>query len=171
VLDVDSAATMEKIPQLADMMHTNIETYRMLIILGVLSVITLLTQDPYSYGRVGGEYISFSADFSESAVHSWQIWATGGLAALLIIGAASAFRGKVLLAVVLLGCELLIFCGLNIHYIIRDSFEVRGYVGYGSSSVPLVVTALGVLARVFLVFVVISLRSGRRQFPNTLGQR
>jgi hypothetical protein len=84
-------------------------------------------------------------------VHHWQIWATLALVALLTAAAGFVIRQRYRDLFATLVAEATLFLVLNVIYVLRDSVEIRGHIGYESSPTPLRATAAGLLIRLVLL--------------------
>ena len=124
---------------------------RILSVLITLVLIACLAFDPYSYGGVGGDRHNFR-------VHEWQIVASFMLVTLQISAVLSTNSRRRFLTLV--ATELLMFCGMNVLYVLRDGFEARGVVGNYSYDLPFRLVVSGLLVR--LVWVMLAIRQLKR---------
>lgn len=139
-----------------------LEAWRWWLLLGILIAAALLALDPYSGGRIGGEHVNFGPRMEDVPVHRWQIWGTLALVALLIAAAVFAIRQRYRNLFASLAAETVLFLMFNVIYVLRDSMEIRGYVGYELAPTPLRATAAGLAVRIALLVGVVWVIRHRR---------
>lgn len=138
------------------------EARRWWFLLGILIAASLLSLDPYSGGRIGGEHVHFGPHMEDVPVHRWQIWATLALVALLSVAAVFAIRQRYRNLFAILAAETTLFLVLNVIYVLRDSMEIRGHIGYELAPTPLRATAAGLAVRIALLAAVVWVVRHRR---------
>lgn len=113
-------------------------------IAGLIFMIMLFHIDPYSYGARGGD-VGFD-------VYVWQQGATVAFTCLLVAALVLVRKRQNRAALMALMVETAGFVAINALYVLRDGFWERMLRGYGSSPLPLLAVATGLIVRFFLIW-------------------
>jgi hypothetical protein len=117
----------------------------------IVAIALFLWADPYTHGRVGGEYAIFSREFEQLPVYGWQILGSIFLIVLLLVGLSLYVRGSSRTSIRWFATEFGFFVFLNAVYVLRDGLIVRGTAGDEGALQPAMVTIGGLVCRLILL--------------------
>jgi hypothetical protein len=142
------------------------QTLMWVLSIGVIAL--LLWADPYTHGRIGGEFVVFTPKFEEVPLRSWQIGASLLLALLLTTALVAGLLRAWSIAVFSLSAETVTFTVLNVAYIVRDGWITRGTVGDEGAMNPGLVTVLALGLRISVLLLSRNFSEKRHRYRSPL---